>query len=63
MARHVSRLPFQQISDQAASADTFNDFPSLLISAGKTSDNSTISIFTKDGITVHKEQDVKANQS
>ena len=28
------------------------------MSMGKTSDDGTISIFTKDGITVHKEQDV-----
>ncbi len=58
MARHVSQLPFQQLSDWAASTDTFDNFPSLLMSVGKTSDNGTISIFTKDGITVHKEQDV-----
>ena len=58
MARHVSRLPFRQLSDRAASADTFNDFPSSLMSVGKTSDDGTISIFTKDGVTVHKEQDV-----
>ena len=57
-ARHVSRLPFQQLSNRAASADTSNDFPSLLMSVGKTSDDGTISIFTKDGVIVHKEQDV-----
>ena len=56
--RHVSRLPFQQLSDRAASANTFDNFPSLLMSMGKTSNDGTISIFTKDGITVHKEQDV-----
>jgi hypothetical protein len=32
--------------------------PSSLMSVGKLSDNGTISIFTKDGVTVHKEQDV-----
>ena len=58
MARHVSRLPFQRLSDRAARTDTFDNFPSLLMSMGKTSDNVTISIFTKDGVTVHKEQDV-----
>jgi hypothetical protein len=31
------------------------------MSVGKTSDNGTISIFTKDGVTVHKEQDVLIN--
>jgi hypothetical protein len=28
------------------------------MSVGKTSDDSTISIFTKTGVTVHKEEDV-----
>ena len=28
------------------------------MSVGKTSENGTISIFTKDGVTVHKEQDI-----
>ena len=57
-AQHVSRLPFKQLSNRAASADSFNNFPSSLMSVGKTSDDGTISIFTKEGITVHKEQDV-----
>ena len=57
-AQHASHLLFQQLSNRAASADSFNNFPSLLMSIGKTSDNGTISIFTKDGVTVHKEQDV-----
>jgi hypothetical protein len=57
-ARHVSHLTFQQLSDRAASADSFDNFPSSLMSVGETSDNGTISIFTKDGNTVHKEQDV-----
>ena len=57
-ARHVSRLSFQQLSARAASTDTFNNLPSSLMSMGKTSDDGTIFIFTKDGITVHKEQDM-----
>jgi hypothetical protein len=57
-ARHVSHLLFQQLSDWAVSTDSFDNFPSLLMSVGKTSDDGTISIFTKDGITVHKEQDI-----
>ena len=28
------------------------------MSIGKTSDNSTISIFTKDGVTIQKEEDM-----
>jgi hypothetical protein len=57
-AQHVSRLPFQQLFDRAASVDTFSNFPSLLMSVGKTSGDGTISIFMKDGITVHKEKNV-----
>jgi len=57
-ARHVSCRPFKQLSDQAASSDSFEDFPSSLMSVDKTSDDGTISIFTKEGVMVHKEQDV-----
>jgi hypothetical protein len=38
--------------------DTFQDFLSSLMSVGKTADDGTISIFTKDGVTIHKETDV-----
>jgi hypothetical protein len=39
-------------------ATTFDDFPQSLISVGKVSDDGTISIFIKDGVTVHQEEDV-----
>eukprot|EP00804_Cyclotella_cryptica_P028992 CCRYP_012407-RA/>CCRYP_012407-RA protein AED:0.42 eAED:0.45 QI:0/0/0/1/1/1/3/0/246 len=42
----------------AAAADSFDDFPTSLMSVGKTADDGTISIFTKDGVTIHKEHDV-----
>eukprot|EP00956_Cyclotella_meneghiniana_P017716 scaffold29109_cov56-Cyclotella_meneghiniana.AAC.5 len=57
-AKHVTQLPFKQLSSKANQADTFEDFPTSLMSVGKISDDGTISIFTKDGVTVHKEQDV-----
>jgi hypothetical protein len=57
-AKHVTQLPFKQLSPKATQADTFQDFPNSLMSVGKTADDGTISIFTKDGVTVHKEQDV-----
>jgi len=57
-AGHVSRLPFKQLSDRAASADSFDDFPRSLMSVGKMANDGTVSIFTKEGVTVHKEQDV-----
>ena len=53
--KYVTKLPFQHLSDQAAEADTFDDFPSSLLSVSKTDGN--ISIFTKKGVTVHKEED------
>jgi hypothetical protein len=57
-AQHVTRLPFHKLSSWARQADTFQDFPTLLMSLGKTSDNGTISVFTKTGVTVFKEEDV-----
>ena len=56
--KYVTKLPFKHLSDQAAEADTFDDFPSSLLSVGKTFDDGNISIFTKKGVTVHKEEDV-----
>ncbi len=39
-------------------ADTFQDFPTSLMSVGKTADNGTVSVFTKEGVSVFKEEDV-----
>ena len=57
-AKHVTKLPFTNLSSKANQADTFEDFPTSLMSVGKTADDGTISIFTKDDVTVHKEHDV-----
>ncbi len=57
-AKFVTQLPFKALSAQATQAERFQDFPSLLMSVGKTANDGTISIFTKDGVTVHKETDV-----
>jgi hypothetical protein len=57
-AKNVTQLPFDGLSTEATTADTFTDFPQSLMSVGKVSDNGTISIFTKDGVTVHQEEDV-----
>jgi hypothetical protein len=57
-AKHVTKLPFKHLSAKASQVDSFDEFPSSLMSVGKLSDNGTVSIFTKDGVTVHKEQDV-----
>ena len=58
LGNNVTRLPIPNLDDKATEADTFDDFPHSLMSVGKTSDAGTISIFTKDGVTVHKEEDV-----
>jgi hypothetical protein len=57
-AKFVMQLPFKALSAEATQADTFQDFPSSLMSVGKTANNGAISIFTKDGVAVHKETDV-----
>jgi hypothetical protein len=57
-AQHVTRLPFHKLSALARQVDTFQDFLMLLMSMGKTSNNGTISVFTKTGVTVFKEEDV-----
>ena len=56
--KYVTTLPFLQISNRAAEAETFEEFPISLMSVGKTADNSNVSIFTKDGLIVYKEEDV-----
>ncbi|KAL7490093.1 hypothetical protein ACHAW6_016101 [Cyclotella cf. meneghiniana] len=55
---NVTQLPFKQLSATAVKADTFNDFPDSLISVGQLADDDTVSIFSKDGVSVHKEEDV-----
>jgi hypothetical protein len=57
-AKLVTQLPFKDLSAKAKQADTFQDFPSSLMNVGKTANNGTISIFTKNGVTVHKETDI-----
>jgi hypothetical protein len=39
-------------------ADTFQDFPTSLMSVGKTAEDGTVSVFTKEGVSVFKEEDV-----
>jgi hypothetical protein len=39
-AKHVTKLPFKQLSDKARTADTFTDFPHLLMSVGKTANDA-----------------------
>ena len=57
-AKYGTQLPFRQLSDQAKQADTFHDFPTSLMSVGKMADNGTVSVFTKGGVNVFKEEDI-----
>ncbi len=57
-AKFVTQLPFKDLSAKAKQADTFQNFPSSLMSVGKTANKGTISIFTKNGVKVQKETDV-----
>ena len=56
--KYVTKVPITGLSTKAAEADTFDSFPQSLMSVGKTNDDGNISIFTKTGFTVHKEEDV-----
>jgi hypothetical protein len=57
-ATNVTKLPFERLSSKAAEAHEFPDFPDSLMSVGKTNDDGNVSIFTRDGVTVHREEDV-----
>ena len=56
LGKNVTRLPIPSLDDGITKADTFDAFPHLPLSVGKTADAGTISIFMKDGMKVHKEQ-------
>jgi hypothetical protein len=57
-AKYVARLLFCKLFAQLMQADTFQDFPSSLMSIGNTANNGTVSVFTKEGVNVFKEEDV-----
>jgi hypothetical protein len=57
-AKYVTQLPFWKLSAQSRQADTFQDFPTSLMSMGKTSDDGTVSVFMKEGVNVFKEEDI-----
>jgi hypothetical protein len=56
--KHVTALPFPQLSEKAAEADTFNEFKTSLMSVGKTADDDNLSVFMKEGVNIYKEEDV-----
>jgi hypothetical protein len=56
--KFVTHLPFHTLSTSAKQAKTFTEFLHSLMSLGKTADDGMILTFTKEGVTVHKEQDI-----
>ena len=56
--QYITKPPFQQLSETAAQAATFNEFLTSLMSVGKTCDDGNISIFTEYGVKVHKENNI-----
>ena len=56
--KYVMKLTFQNLSEYDVEVNTFDDFPSSLLSVGKTADDGKYLIFTKKGVTVHKGEDV-----
>ena len=53
--KYVTRLPFPQLSTATAEADTFEAFPSSLMSVVNMSDDGNVSIFTGEKVQVYKE--------
>ena len=56
--KYVTKQPFPQLSNKAAEADTFKEFSISLISVGKTANDGNVLMFTKEVVTVYKEEDV-----
>ena len=56
--KYQVKLPFEGLSKRANAGDTFEQFNDSLMSVGKVNDNGNVSIFTSNGVTVHKEEDV-----
>jgi hypothetical protein len=57
-AKYVTQLPFHKLSARSRQADTFQDFPTSFMSVGKTADDGTVLVFTKEGVNVFKEEDI-----
>ena len=56
--KYETLLPFDNIPQSAREATLFEDFPHSLISVGKMAASGLISIFTKNDVEVHREEDV-----
>ena len=56
--KHVTALPFPQLSEKAAEADTFDEFKTSLMSVGNMADEGKVSVFTEEDVKIYKEEDV-----
>ena len=56
--KYVTKLTFPKLSKKLAYADTLDEFPTSLMSVGKTADSDNMEIFTKEGVTFYKEENV-----
>ena len=52
--KYVMRLPFPQLSTTSVEADTFEEFPSYLMSVGEAFNDGNLSIFTHEKLQVYK---------
>ena len=58
IGKYRTRLPIPNLSPTAAEADSFEDFPTSLVSVGAVADGGNVSIFTKEVVKVYAEHDV-----
>ena len=56
--KYRTRLPIKKLSPVAAEADSFQDFPTSLLSVGKVAEDGNVSVFDKNGVAVYTERDV-----
>ena len=61
-AKHVINLPFKHLLSQATQVHSFANFPTSLMSVGKTADDETIPIFTKYGVKILNEDVLITNK-
>ncbi len=50
-------MPFLKLSERLRQADILQDFPTSLMSVGKTSDDGMVLVFTKEGVNIFKKEE------
>ena len=50
--RHITSLPFPQLSEETTEIDTFDELKTLLVSVGKITDDGSVSIFTTEEVKI-----------